>query len=71
MPMKLWESKVYMYVSLSLEFEGTVQILFPNLEALHFPIEIALGIVFDRAPIPPIVMFYRSACVFTYTSTIY
>ena len=39
----------HMCISLTLEFESSLRILFPNLEAVHSPIEIALVTVCDCA----------------------
>ena len=67
MPMKLWESKVYMCISLTLEFESSLRILFPNLEAVHFPIEIVLVAVFYCAALLFRTIQYQcGGCVDTY-----
>ena len=67
MPMKLWGPKVHMCISLTLEFEGSLRTLFPNLEAVHLPIEIALVTVFYcTALLFRTIQYQCGGCVDTY-----
>ena len=60
-------SDLHMCISLTLEFESSLRTLFPNLEAVHFPIEIALVTVCDCAALLFRTIPYQcGGCVDTY-----
>ena len=57
----------HMCISLTLEFEGSLRTLFPNLEGVHLPIEIALVTVFYcTALLFRTIQYQCGGCVDTY-----